>query len=147
MLFLRKFSGRSATFIGRNSIIWLILLLEKDQLSIRQGLSNSSKSFYTKCLVFFMKHELKITSSKQMLRALGNLMCVKNYWNNKENEVYLVLYKYSYQKFKKLTQNSSFWYLIKMYAENITEHSFDDNEKIALNMILNECEKTIKYSL
>lgn len=86
-----------------------------------------------------MSYELKISPSPPMLNALSNIMCTKGHVNKQENEFYSILYQFNFTKFKKVIRNSCFKLLVQKYTEFTEEGSFNQDERIALAMILKEC--------
>lgn len=102
--------------------------------------SFQTSDFFYDWIRFFLLHEMKITNPKeQMVKSLGDIMWIKENGGKTDNEVYLVLYKFSFKRFTKLAENPHFQYFVKTYAKQIEAGNLTSDEKIALKMILNEC--------
>ena len=62
---------------------------------------------------------------------------------NKKNEnlIYQTLYKFSFTRFRKVTKNSNFRYLVKRYHQIVDKESLTHDETVGLEMIINVTNK------
>lgn len=98
-------------------------------------------AFLKDCLDIYIKKVFKQDPKPGMVRTLSNLMCVKDS-KKKENLIYQTLYKFSFTRFKKVTRNSNFRYLVHRYSENVESGSLTPDESIGLQMIINVTNKS-----
>lgn len=99
----------------------------------------NNESFYYQCINDYIETILKIDADTFTVKTLGDFLCMNPNRKSKENEYYDVLYRFSFAKFKNLTSNKRFCALIKIYGEITDKETLSSDEKIGLQMLINEC--------
>eukprot|EP00344_Euplotes_crassus_P010045 CAMPEP_0197004396 /NCGR_PEP_ID=MMETSP1380-20130617/22119_1 /TAXON_ID=5936 /ORGANISM="Euplotes crassus, Strain CT5" /LENGTH=271 /DNA_ID=CAMNT_0042423165 /DNA_START=113 /DNA_END=928 /DNA_ORIENTATION=+ len=87
------------------------------------------------CLEIYVRKVFNLEPKPGMVRTLSNLMCGKE-TKQKENLIYQTLYRFSFTRFKKVTKNSSFRFLVSRYSESVDRETLTPDESIGLDMII-----------
>jgi hypothetical protein len=114
---------------------------ELTKYNIRKKYSFERDS-YIKCLSTYVIHEFGISDSGELVDILEKLF---NYIETRAsypiNDIHDALYNFTCHKLQILTENTSVRFLILHYDKNINKSNFTNDQKIGLQMVLEECKQ------